>query len=71
MGLRVSCHCEGVLCIALIPEEGRATGALPQLFPRLGQSLCVGDGYEHSGPAWPCHSTVRPSGHNRLPIASA
>ena len=50
MGIQVSCQCKGALCIALIPKKGRATGAPPQLSPRLGQSLCVADGDEHSVP---------------------
>ena len=52
MDLWVSCHNE-TLCVAL-PCKRRATGALLQLHPRLGQSLCVGDGYEHSVSARPC-----------------
>ena len=39
MGLRVSCLCEGALCVAL--RKGRATGALPQLHPGLGLCVCV------------------------------
>ena len=69
MGLRVRCQCGRALCIALIPAKGRASGAPLQLHPRLGQSLCAGDGDEHSVPAPPCRSTVRPAGHKRLPSA--
>ena len=58
MGLRVSCNNEGALCVAL-PCNGRATGALPPLHPRLSQSLCAGA----------CRSIVRPAGHKRLPGA--
>ena len=68
MGLRVGGPDEGALCVAL-PCKGRAAGALPQLHPRPGQSLCAGDGVEHSVPARPCRSTVRPGGHKRLPSA--
>ena len=62
MGLLVSCHNEGALWVTLTCK-GLPTGALPQLHPRLGQSLCAGDGYEHSVPVQPCHSTRRPTGH--------
>ena len=66
MGLWVSRLTEGTLCLAL-PCEGRAASALLQMSPRLGQSLCAGDGYEHSVPAWPCRSTEgRPEGHVHL-----
>ena len=65
MGLWASCRTEGTLCLAL-PYEGRAAGALLQLRPRPSQSLCAGDGYERSVPAWPCCSTVPPKGHVRL-----
>ena len=34
-----------------------------QMSPRLGQSLCARDGYEHSVRARPCCSTVRPKRH--------
>ena len=69
MGLWPSCLTEGTLCLAL--REGRAAGALLQMSPRPGQSLCAGASYEHSVPAWPCRSTVRPEGHVRLFGAAA
>ena len=47
MGLGASCLTEGTLCLAL-PCKERAAGALLQMSPRLGQSLCAGAGYEHS-----------------------
>ena len=53
MGLRVGGRNEGALCVAL-PCKGRAAGALPQLHPRCGRSLCAGDGDEHSVPVRPC-----------------
>ena len=31
----------------------------PQMSPRLGQSLCAGDGHEHSVRARPCRSTAQ------------
>ena len=43
MGLWASCLTEDTLCLAL-PYRGRAAGALLQMSPRLGQSVCVGDG---------------------------
>ena len=53
MGQWASCLTGGTLCLAL-PCGGRAAGAPPQMSPHLGQSLCAGDGYEHSVPARPC-----------------
>ena len=62
MGLWVSCGCQGA---ALAPLKRCAAGALLPPSPRPGQSLCVGDGSEHSAPARPCCSTDRPRGRNR------
>ena len=70
MGLWASCLTEGTLCLAL-PCEGRAAGALLQMSPRPGHSLCAGDGDEHSVPARPCRSDVRPEGHVHLFGATA
>ena len=65
MGQWASCLTEGTLCLAL-PCKRQAAGAPLQMIPRRGQSLCGGDGYEHSVPARPCRSTVRPQGHVRV-----
>ena len=43
MDLWASCLTEGTLCLTL-PCKGRAAGALLQMSPHLGQSLCAGDG---------------------------
>jgi len=58
----------GAHSASLSPAKGELAAPPPQMSPCLGQSLCAGDGYEHSVPARPCRSTVRPGRHVRLPV---
>ena len=49
-----------------LPCQVAEKSASLQLSPRLGQSLCEGDVYEHSAPARPCRSSGRPLRRLRL-----